>query len=468
MADKKKQEQTHVYMIDTNVLLHDPGAIFAFENAHVGVPITVLEELDQFKNESSERGRNAREAIRNIDGLRSRGHVSHGVPLDNGGTLQIFLLPEDNKKTRIALDMGKEDNRILLIAFHVQKQIGCQVTFISKDLNMRVKADSLGIPAQDYLKDVTTEDEFYQGWLKVQVPTSELKKQTPDILSELTQDYDFAYNEFALLESQNNPEHFRIFRYMGNDIFKPVEHPDFAWPFHARNPQQLMSLSLLMDPSVQLISMIGKAGTGKTFIALLAAMHQLLVEDEYEKLLVTRPVVPLGPDIGFLPGDIQEKLHSWMQPVRDNMEFIVNTANMEYEAMYEDQPPRRRKKGKKPRKRGEGPTIPNLDQLVEADKISLEAITYMRGRSIPYQFILIDETQNLTVHEVKTLISRVGEGSKVVLTGDPYQIDSPYLDFGSNGLVVATQKFRGQMLFGSVYLEESERSELSRLAGELL
>ena len=461
------QKNKRIYIIDTNVLMHDPEALFAFENAHIGIPITVLEELDQFKNESSERGRNARESIRAIDGLRSRGFLSEGVKLDNGGVLQILLLPEDDKKTRIALDLTKEDNRILLVAFHVQQQPNCEVVFVSKDLNMRVKADSLNIQAQDYLVDVTPESELYQGWMRVQVPAGELRKQSPDVLSELTNEYDFAYNEFALLESQNNSENYRIFRYMGNNIFKPVEHPDFAWPFHARNPQQLMSLNLLMDPSVQLISMIGRAGTGKTFIALLAALHQLLVEDEYEKLLVTRPVVPLGPDIGFLPGDIQEKLHSWMQPVRDNMEFIVNTANMDHGATYDEQP-RRRKKGKKPRKRGEQPALPNLDQLVDADKISLEAITYMRGRSIPYQFILIDEVQNLTVHEVKTLISRVGEGSKVILTGDPYQIDSPYLDFSSNGLVVATQKFRGQMLFGSVFLEESERSELSRLAGELL
>ena len=468
MAQKKNENNNKLFIIDTNVLLHDPGALFAFENSHVGIPITVLEELDQFKNESSERGRNAREAARSIDSVRGRGSLAEGVPLDNGGTLQIFLLPEDDKQTRIAMDLTKEDNRILLIAFYL-KQVGYDVRFISKDLNMRVKADALSLPTQDYLKDITPEEELYQGWLRVEVPASELKKQTPDVLTELAHDYDFAYNEFALLESQHNAENYRVFRYMGNNIFKPVEHPDFEWPFHARNPQQLMSLNLLMDPSVQLISMIGRAGTGKTFIALLAALHQLLIEDEYEKMLVTRPVVPLGPDIGFLPGDIQEKLHTWMQPIRDNMEYIVHTASMEQEqAAFEDQPRRRKKKGKKPRKRGEGPAIPSLDQLVEADKVSLEAITYMRGRSIPYQFIIIDEVQNLTVHEVKTLISRVGEGSKVILAGDPYQIDSPYLDFNTNGLVVATQRFRGQMLFGSVFLDESERSELSRLAGELL
>jgi len=466
MAEQAKNST--IYMLDTNVLLHDPGAIFAFENARVGVPITVLEELDQFKNESSERGRNAREVIRNIDGMRHRGWLSQGVELDNGGLLEIYLLPEDDTRRRLALDLGKEDNRILLIAFHVNQQPNMDVTLVSKDVNMRVKSDSLAIKAHDYVKEITTEEELYQGWLRVQVPASELKKQNPGILSEITQDHDFAYNEFALLESQNNPDNYRLFRYMGNDMFQPVEHPDMTWPFHARNPQQMMSLNLLMDPSVQLISMIGRAGTGKTFIALLAALHQLLIEDEYEKMLVTRPVVPLGPDIGFLPGDIQEKLHTWMQPIRDNMEYIVHRANMEHEAMFEDQPRRRKKKDKKPRKRTEGPALPDLDQLVEAGKVSLEAITYMRGRSIPYQFIIIDEVQNLTVHEVKTLISRVGEGSKVILAGDPYQIDSPYLDFSSNGLVVATQKFRGQMLFGSVFLEESERSELSRLAGELL
>ena len=244
--------------------------------------------------------------------------------------------------------------------------------------------------------------------------------------------------------------------------------PALKWPLEPRNPQQLMALDLLFDNNIQLVTLVGPAGTGKTFLALLAALHKLLIEHEYEKILVTRPVIPLGPDIGFLPGDIQEKLHSWMQPIYDNMDFITHSVNAAtHMAVYKEEN-EKPKSAKFRHKKQQRDIIPSLDDLIKEGKLSLEAITYMRGRSIPYQFIFIDEVQNLTPHEVKTLISRVGEGSKIILAGDPYQIDSPYLDFVSNGLVVASARFKGQPLFGTVFLESSERSELSKLAGQLL
>ena len=359
------------------------------------------------------------------------------------------------------------DNRILYTAY-CQKAQGYEVRFISKDINARVKSDVIGIESFDYIKDAVSQDQIFKGWITLQVPAVQLKKDVPEDLLDLTKEYKFAINEFALVESRNNPFNNALFRYIGNGKFKPVHAPALKWPLEARNPQQLMALDLLFDNSIQLVTLVGSAGTGKTFLALLAALHKLLVEHEYEKVLVTRPVIPLGPDIGFLPGDIQEKLHSWMQPIYDNMDFITHSVNAASQMAVYKEESEKHKGSKFRQKKQHRDIIPSLDELIKEGKLSLEAITYMRGRSIPYQFILIDEVQNLTPHEVKTLISRVGEGSKIVLAGDPYQIDSPYLDFASNGLVVASSKFKGQPLFGTVFLEASERSELSKLAAQLL
>lgn len=463
--------QEKLYLLDTNVLVHDPQAIFSFDNAHVGIPIMVLEELDHFKAENSQRGRNTREVIRFLDLLRERGSLAEGVPLDNGGQLAVIFVPAIGSKPS-TFDIDEPDNQILMTALAL-KDKGYDVRFISKDLNMRVKADVLGIHAFDYLKDTVSKNQFYRGWVTIDVPAVQLKKDVPPDLYAHAKDYPFSLNEFVLAQSQHNPYNFRIFRYLGKDNFKIVEPPAFRWPIQPRNPQQAMALDLLTDPSVKLVTLLGPAGTGKTFLALVAALHELLVTNIYAKVLVTRPVIPLGPDIGYLPGDIQAKLHSWMQPIYDNMDLIVHAANAatsmgihhEENGNGEQQT---YQKGKHRHRHKNDKLLPSLDDLIKRSKVSLEAITYMRGRSIPYQFIIIDEVQNLTPHEVKTLISRVGEGSKIILAGDPYQIDSPYLDFSSNGLVVASQRFKGQSLFGTVFLETSERSELSKLAGELL
>jgi PhoH-like ATPase len=462
----------HMYVLDTNVLVHDPQSFFSFGNASVGVPITALEELDKFKGENSQRGRNTREVIRYLDLLRERGSLAEGVPLDNGGTLRVIFMPEEPNLPP-SLDLHDPDNQILATvkALVSGKK---QIRFISKDLNMRVKADVIGIEAHDYLKDNVSEDQFYKGWVTIQVPSVQLKKVVPDDLLAIQDEYAFTLNEFVVAESRHNSHIYRVFRYLGKNNFIPVEPAGLKWPIEPRNQQQLMALNLLLDPSIQLVTLLGPAGTGKTFLALVAALHALLIEDSFERVLVSRPVIPLGPDIGYLPGDVREKLHSWMQPIYDNMDFIVHTVHgsLPHGGYHtEDEKPSGSKGGKHQkvkRHREERGGIPPLDELVRRGKVSLEAITYMRGRSIPYQFIIIDEAQNLTPHEVKTIISRVGEGSKMVLLGDPYQIDSPYLDFKSNGLSVASQKFKGQKLFGTVFLETSERSELSKLAGQLL
>jgi PhoH-like ATPase len=456
-----------IFVLDTNVLIHDPHAMESFADVIVGIPAIVLEQLDEFKKEVTARGRNAREAIRILDSLRSHGSLKEGVKLDNGGTLKVLFLDGFNPgpfpfKIRI------EDNEILLTAA-LLKQKGYHVIFISKDLNARVKADALGIETDDYLKEHVSEDEFYHGWVRIPVPAVQLNKAVPDELIAFAHDQDLVINEFVIAESRHNPYNYRVFRYKGGGNFSPVEDPLFPWPFKARNPQQLMALDLLLDPTIELVTLFGPAGTGKTFLSLLTGIFQVMVQHEYEKILISRPVVPLGRDIGFLPGTMEEKLHSWMLPVFDNMEFIAHTARAgrHLENVHEEAAGHG-KQGRRRRPEAEQAVPLSLDELTRRGKVSLEAITYMRGRSIPYQYILIDEVQNLTPHEVKTIISRVGEGSKMVLTGDPYQIDSPYLDFASNGLVVASERFRGQELFGSVYLETSERSKLSQLANDLL
>lgn len=460
-----------LFVLDTNVLVHDPTALFNFKNEIVGIPSIVLEELDKFKGEMSERGRNAREATRLLDGMRDKGSLRDGVPLDNGGTLKVLFLPMD-KLPRIPFLLDVNDNKILLTAFFM-KQEGYDVIFITKDINARVKADVLGITAEDYLKEVISEDEFYRGWINVDVPAVELKRDFPSILDKLVDEKRLLINEFVLVTSQHNPYNYRVFRYLGGRHFRIVHEPLLKWPLKARNPQQLMALDLLLDNSIQFVTLFGPAGTGKTFLALLAGLHKVLVEDEYEKILVSRPVVPLGRDIGYLPGTVEEKLHSWMLPIYDNMEFIMHSSQVgqHFEELDGDRHERRKgKKGgdRRDKQQKQNGTLRPMEDLVKHGKLSLEAITYMRGRSIPYQYILIDEVQNLTPHEVKTLVSRVGEGSKIILAGDPYQIDSPYLDFISNGLVITSERFRGQRVFGTVYLQTSERSELSKLVTELL
>ena len=463
LTDSKK-----LYILDTNVLIHDYKSIFSFNNTLIGIPAVVLEELDRLKKESSDRGSSAREAIRLLDGLRSKGSLHDGVLLDNGSILQVVFPPmvvKDDISSFLA-HTNSNDNEILLTALDLQSK-GYQVTFISKDINARVKADALNIKSEDYLKGRVSDYDVYRGWRMATVPAGDLRKDFPEILYDMCRDNQLEPNEFVELQSAGNPYNYRVFRYLGADRFKAVCMPDLAWPLRPRNPQQLMALDLLMDDEIKLISLVGSAGTGKTFLALLAGLHQILVKDSYRKMLISRPVIPLGPDIGYLPGNVQEKLESWMQPIHDNLGLIMHSIKNS-QHLQQIGPKHGKKDGEKWQKKQKNKIDFTVEDLTQAGKLSLEAMTYMRGRSIPFQYILIDEVQNLTLHEVKTLITRVGEGSKIILLGDPYQIDSPYLDFNSNGLMVASNAFKGQKIFGTVFLETTERSELSRLASELL
>jgi PhoH-like ATPase len=476
IVSKKVTEETapqktnqKMYVLDTNVLLHDPQAFFAFPESFVGISYVVLEELDKFKREGTDRGRNSRYAIKTLDGLRQRGSLANGVSLDNRAVIFVFFFgPEDFASEKL---IAIADNMILHSALALKRQ-GYDVCFVSKDLNARVKADALGVCVQDYYEESVTPEEFYRGWVTLQVPSIALKSDEPKILEEYSDQ--LMVNEYVLLESQNNPYNYRIFRYLGRNSFRAVHPPQLKWPLRPKNPQQIMAMDALFDDDITLVCLFGPAGTGKTFLALLAGLHEVLVDDEYEKILVSRPVTPLGRDIGYLPGTVEEKLHSWMLPVYDNMQFIVHAAHMQNHVDAVQDQQQSFKEGKHRKRNGyqqpkrDVTDLKSLDALIKTGKINLEAITYMRGRSIPYQFIIIDEAQNLTPHELKTLVTRVGERSKVVIVGDPYQIDVPYLDFASNGLIYVSERFKGQPIFSSVYLEKGERSEISELASKLL
>ncbi|HLE76524.1 MAG TPA: PIN domain-containing protein, partial [Candidatus Babeliales bacterium] len=323
MVEQNKNRK--FYVLDTNVIVHDPYAYKNFEGVFVGIPAIVLEELDTFKREGTDRGRNAREFIRELDALRSMGSLKEGVTLSNGATVRVLFIGSDFSD--MPFHMEEQDNRILLSALELVKE-GYQVKLISKDLNVRVKADALGIASEDYLKEHVSEEEFYKGWMSIDVSSGDLTSAEPSILKKVSQEYDLALNEFVLLRSQNNPHNNRIFRYIGGDRFLPIYAPKLKWPLEPRNVQQIMALNLLLDDSIPFVTLLGPAGTGKTFLALLAGLHKTLVKDDFRKLLVSRPVVPLGRDLGYLPGTLEEKLHSWMLPIYDNMEFIMHSINL--------------------------------------------------------------------------------------------------------------------------------------------
>jgi len=466
-----------IFILDTNVLIHDAQAIFAFKGVVVGIPFIVLEEIDTLKREVGEKGRNARESIRLLDHLRGLGKLREGVELDNtdGAILKVFPNPKEIDFSSFSRDLHDiKDNAILQTVKDLAAQ-GNHVTLVTKDINVRVKADALGLEAEDYTKGIVSYDVFYKGWTRLSVPANDLRSLNVKRLPELTKHLQLWPNQFIIVESDSNPYNVRLFRHLASgQHFQEVEDHSIMNSFKAKNIQQLMALDLLMDDRVKLVTLLGPAGTGKTFLTLLVGLYKVAYEHIYRKFLVTRPIVALGADIGFLPGDIQEKLHYWMQPVHDNLEFIFSQLSRGTEEQY-NLSNRKEGKGQNHKKhskhfeheqpRGE---VQNVERLQQKGILSLEAITYMRGRSIPFQFVFIDEVQNLTPHEVKTIVSRAGEGTKVILAGDPYQIDSPYLDFTSNGLTTTTEKMKDHSLFGTVFLETSERSELAKLAADVL
>jgi PhoH-like ATPase len=434
MADVN--DQNKAFIIDTNVLIHYPEAIMSFKDNEILIPLQVLEELDSLKTYPDQRGKSAREAIRFLDKISKKGNLNDGVKLDNGSVLRVSLAQPSVIPEGFATD--KNDNRILLCAYELKLR-GRPVFFVSKDINARVKATALGIRAVDYEKQKVDIASLYQGVLELDVPGDTLAALEGN--GELAWKDHLRPNEFVILRSgakealgRWNPE---------LNLLKAVQ-PELGSvsgiaPFNTR---QRVALELLLDDELALVTLVGKAGTGKTLLAIAAGLRKVIDEKRYSRMLVSRPVVPLGKDIGYLPGEKSAKMANWMQPIFDNLEFILGVHKRD--------------------------KIKNADQLVKDKLIEIEALSYIRGRSLPNQFIVIDEAQNLTPHEIKTIVSRAGEGSKVVLTGDPDQIDNMYLDANSNGLSYLVDRFKGQAIYGHVTLQKTERSPLAELAASLL
>ncbi|HYK71874.1 MAG TPA: PhoH family protein [Pseudoneobacillus sp.] len=439
-----------IYVLDTNVLLQDPYTIFSFEDNEVVIPAVVLEEVDSKKRYMDEVGRNARMVSKLLDSLRETGKLHEKIELENGGYLRIELNHRSFQQLQEIFVEKTNDNRILAVAKNLYleeetKENGRKVILVSKDALVRVKADAIGLYAEDFLSDRVIEDEsIYTGFLEVYIPVEILGRfyeKGELLLSEIV-NHPFYPNQFLIMKDAlgGSASAIGMVDKTGKKVKKLAINQDHVWGIHPRNVQQTMAIELLLRKDIPLVTLIGKAGTGKTLLALASGLMQTEDYGEYKKLLVARPIIPVGKDLGYLPGEKQEKLRPWVQPIYDNLEFLFNT--------------------KKP---GELDAI-----LAGMGSIEVEALTYIRGRSIPDQFIIIDEAQNLTKHEVKTILTRVGEGSKIVLMGDPEQIDHPYLDAYNNGLTYVVERFKEQSVAGHVKLLKGERSGLARLAAELL
>lgn len=474
------------FVLDTNILLHNPNALFVFKEHHVVIPFTVIEELDKLKRQNDDIGRNARECIRHLDRLRTQGRLTEGVrwgqfsPVAgqassaqgarNGspaltGDVRIDA-QEHERPAMIAHD--SPDNRIIAVAWDLHKA-GERVVFVSKDLNARIKSDALGIRTEDFENQKVDAERLYSGYLHVTIDGAMIDELYSERMLAVQRLVDsggldaetaegevyqrqLIANQFVVMKDAEDEGHTGLARRLADtDHLIPVNAPRKpTYGIMPRNVQQTMAMDLLLDDEIRLLTLLGSAGTGKTLLAVAAGMTKTFNEERYEKLLVARPIMPLGRDIGYLPGDKDEKLTAWMQPIFDNLTYLMSTRGAPMQTADSQTSEQR------------------IRKLMADGKLVLEPLTYIRGRSIPHQFMIVDEAQNLTPHEIKTIVSRVGEGTKVVLTGDIQQIDNPYLDQSSNGLSYLIEKMKGLPLVGHVSLSKSERSELASLAASLL
>ncbi len=463
---------TKNFILDTNVLLHDPQAYSKFEDNTVIIPIYVIEEIDSFKRELTERGRNAREVGRIFDRFREKGNLGEGVELEGGGRMRVAFMSKRSEREIEGrfLHTEKKDNFILAVALDLQEaEPEKPCTLITKDTNLRVRADALGLDAENYEEQGISISELYPGACELTVPSAmldrlherdEIRFDAADYPPTRTAaaDYDpggrmaeFYPNEYALLKDEEGhgqsvlakvPADYEPGGEVRLEALETLS--DSAWGVRPRNKEQAFALNALLDDDIKLVTLVGKAGTGKTLLSLAAGLRKVTDEQVHQKLVVSRPVFPMGKDIGYLPGTVEEKLAPWMQPIYDNVEYLMGLSQADKRA-------------------GRG-----ADELRDMGIIEVEALTYIRGRSLPNQFMIVDEAQNLTPHEVKTVMTRVGENTKIVLTGDPYQIDNPYVDSESNGLTYVVTRFKREPIAATVSLYKGERSQLAELAANLL
>jgi PhoH-like ATPase len=434
------------YILDTNVLLHDPNSLLSFADNHVLIPIEVIEEIDRFKRESTDLGQNARSVSRMLDGFRGTGSLSEGVDLPNGGKLKIAFYKNGHSGNGDGAFNGNTvDNRILLLAASIQKtQPKNPTILVSKDINLRIKADALGLQAEDYETDRVFITDLYTGMMELAVSTAKIAEFRAK--SELALDNGKKYfpNEYCTLLDESNTKKAALAKIdaSGTKLIPIIDCRDGVWGIKPRNREQHFALDALLDDRIKLVTLMGKAGTGKTLLAMAAGLKRVVNDREFRRLVVARPTISMGKELGFLPGSLEEKLAPWMQPIHDALEMLSDL-NM----------------GHDHRRSGD---------LMRSGAIVVEALSYIRGRSIANQFMIIDEAQNLTPLEVKTIVTRVGSGTKIIFTGDPYQIDNPYVDSSSNGFNYVVSKFRDQAVAAHIELQKGERSELAELAANIL
>lgn len=434
------------YILDTNVLLHDPNSLLRFDDNNVLLPIEVIEEIDRFKRESTELGQNARSVSRTLDSLRGNGRLSEGVLLPNGGQLRIiFHKATTLRGARMVFTNDSADNRILSLAAATHKaDPRSQTILVTKDINLRIKADALGLQAEDYENDRVFIKDLYTGMIEVSTTAEKVASFRANGDLELNGGIQYFPNEYCTLTDETNPKRTALTKVdaTGTKLVPIIDCREGVWGIKPRNREQHFAFDALLDDRVKLVTLMGKAGTGKTLLAMAAGLKRTVLDREFRRLVVARPTISMGKELGFLPGSLEEKLAPWMQPIHDALEMLSDL-NMGHE---------HRRSG----------------DLMRSGSIVVEALSYIRGRSIANQFMIIDEAQNLTPLEAKTIITRVGHGTKVVFTGDPYQIDNPYVDSSSNGFNYVVSRFRSQPISAHIELQKGERSELAELAANVL
>jgi PhoH-like ATPase len=491
------------FVLDTNVLLHDPQSMFCFQEHVVWIPVEVLEELDKFKPENTTRGANAREVHRKLnERFPSATQMRDGVPLENGGRLRVCVdaalhygsapaKPGDSLRATAAQslfpDLTRMDNRILATAAHLADQHPAATVLVTKDLNLQLKARAIGLEAQDYRTDRVEDDQDIrrtqhasaaEDYETLQVPQSQLQAFSSEGHARIeTGGRKFIHNQYLILSASETSRGGVPARYQRSGQFQALhrDHVNIRGgrSLQALNLGQRFLLDALYDPDISLVTVYGKAGTGKTLLSVGAALDQVQ-QGEYEKMLITRVIMPTGKDIGFLPGRIEEKMQPWLQPSYDALEYLL--ARPRKPEQFEGKKASTRKSAQvagKPHSAGGGGGGASAKQkpyepLLQSGVLEVEAITHIRGRSIPRSIFIVDEAQQLTPHEAKTLVTRMGKGSKMILIGDLGQIDNPYVDAHTNGLVYTRNRLQGQDFMAHVNLFKGERSPMAEVAANLM
>ena len=434
-----KEHWNNKVVLDTSVVLYDALSLNAFKETDIHIPLSVIEEIDRFKRDMGENGRNARQFSRFMDTLRSKGPLTKGVALKSGS--YVYVNMSTISEEFADLDNSKTDNRILGTALLLQRQFpNSKIELITKDINLRVKSDVFGISSKDYDPDrIASVEDMYTGIRHIEIELDAINKFFQEGSLDIGKEKFYA-NQYVTMKCQDKTALGR-YNKKQNKIVSLIQSDIPVWRVHPRNAEQSFAFDALFNDDILFVSLVGKAGTGKTLLALAAGLFKTMDEGRYQRLLVSRPIFPMGRDVGYLPGDLEQKLNPWMQPVFDSLEFIM----------------------------GMGKKASHLTQdLIDQGLLNIEPLAYIRGRSIPRQYLIVDEAQNLTPHEIKTIITRAGMGTKVVLTGDCYQIDNPYVDASNSGLTYSVEKFKGEEIVSHVTLQKGERSELAELAANLL